>query len=434
MQKWTLDAWKKSQNTNEEETDEPSSKSESEEQEEVEHSDTTIQTAKQEVQVEINKQTKQYIDGMKNDLGKRLNAHSPIKNAERDFEKTIENYKGAKKLILHAFISPGDIVTMTAALRDLHKTYPKQFITDVDTNCPEIWENNPYITKIPHRKEGENIVCDVPDVKIIRMDYPLIHGCNDKPYHFIHGYAQNLADKIGLPHFLLNYYGGDIHISDEEKSWVSQVHEVLEFDPPFWLVNAGTKNDYTAKGWSFQRFQEVVNALPEIFFVQIGSKEHNHRLLKGKNVINLVGKTDLRQLIRLVYHSYGVLTGVSLPMHLAAAIEMHPRWKRKTRPCVVLAGGREPSQWEAYPHHSYLHTCGKLPCCDLGGCWKSRVEPLDIEDDPFEKENKSICKHPVTLPGGDKIPLCLDMIKTEDVVREICEYMNPMWDLTGEEN
>jgi hypothetical protein len=121
-------------------------------------------------------------------------------------------------------------------------------------------------------------------------------------------------------------------------------------------------------------------------------------------------------------------------MHLAAAIEMHPRWKRKTRPCVVIAGGREPSQWEGYPHHAYLHTCGKLPCCDLGGCWKSRTEPLELEDDPFPKENKSICKHPVTLPGGDVIPLCLDMIKTEDVIRQILEYMNPMWDLTGEEN
>ena len=50
----------------------------------------------------------------------------------------------AQKLILKNLLSPGDIVALTAAVRDLHKCYPDQFITDVRTPCPHLWENNPF--------------------------------------------------------------------------------------------------------------------------------------------------------------------------------------------------------------------------------------------------------------------------------------------------
>lgn len=41
-----------------------------------------------------------------------------------------------RKLILRNFQSPGDIVMLTAAVRDLHRTYPGEFITDVRTPFP----------------------------------------------------------------------------------------------------------------------------------------------------------------------------------------------------------------------------------------------------------------------------------------------------------
>ena len=48
-----------------------------------------------------------------------------------------------RRLILRNFQSPGDIVMLTAAVRDLHLTYPGEFVTDVRTSCPELWESNP---------------------------------------------------------------------------------------------------------------------------------------------------------------------------------------------------------------------------------------------------------------------------------------------------
>ena len=120
-----------------------------------------------------------------------------------------------------------------------------------------------------------------------------------------------------------------------------------------------------------------------------------------------------------MYHAAGVITCVSFAMHLSAAVEMHPRYNRQTRPTIVLAGGREPSVWEAYTNHAYLHTCGMLPCCENGGCWCSRVEPLGDGD---EKDTVNLCKLPIVSESGQTVPKCMDMITAEDVVRKIKQY------------
>ena len=100
------------------------------------------------------------------------------------------------------------------------------------------------------------------------------------------------------------------------------------------------------------------------------------------------------------------------------------------RACVVPAGGREPANWEAYPHHRFLSLNGALDCCDNGGCWKSRVFPLEDGED---EKDKSLCVYPeeinykITLPNSDKktklkIPKCMNMIKAKDVIRAVESY------------
>jgi ADP-heptose:LPS heptosyltransferase len=308
-----------------------------------------------------------------------------------------------KKLILQNFLSPGDIVMLTAAVRDLHLCYPGRFLTDIRTSCPQLWENNPYITPI---KDND------PDAEVIKCEYPLIHRSNQAPYHFIHGFIEFLNKHLCLD-IKPTRFKGDIHISPEEKSWISQIHEITGRDTPFWVIVAGGKRDYTIKWWEFRRFQAVVDYFKgKIIFVQVGDNGHYHPALK--NVIDLRGKTDLRQLVRLVYHSAGVVTPVSLAMHLAAAIEVKVRVP-KNRPCVVVAGGREPTHWEAYPHHQFLHTIGSLPCCDDGGCWKSRSVPLGDGD---EKDKPGhLC---VNLVG--RLPRCMDMIEPRHVIEAIDRY------------
>lgn len=309
-----------------------------------------------------------------------------------------------RKLILRNFQSPGDLVMLTAAVRDLHKCCPGQFLTDVRTPCPALWENNPNVTPLDDQD---------PEVQIIDCEYPLIHRSNDAPVHFIHGFVEFLNRRLGLA-CAATLFKGDIHISDLEKSWFSRIYEIVGTDVPFWLVVSGGKHDFTAKWWDPRRTQQVVDAFRgRILFVHVGEDSHHHPPLSG--VIDLRGKTNLRELVRLMYHAQGALTVVNLLMHLAAAVEVKGG-RPRNRPCVVVAGGREPSQWEAYPHHQYIHTNGALACCDNGGCWKSRVRPLGDGAEADRPEN--MCVDVV----GD-LPRCLDMITAADVIRRIELYV-----------
>lgn len=315
-----------------------------------------------------------------------------------------------RKLILRNQQSPGDLVMMLYAVTGLHAAFPKQYITDVRVSVPDIFKYNPLITPIRD---------DDPDATVIKMEYPHIHESNAKPHRFSTAFTSFLGAQLGLTIPPADF-AGVLPISPDEQSWISGVCEKLRRDVPYWVLNAGHKNDYTAKTWSFQRYQQLVDSLPDVWFVQIGSKEHNHPELHGPNLIRMVGQTDSRQLIRLVYNSFGVISPVSFAAHLSYAVPPHPRFKRRSRASVVLAGGREPAHWEQGPNQHFLHTHGMLPCCDHGGCWKSRVVPLNDGD----RKDKDTCVAPIMMDDGQWIPTCMALIEVDDVARIITRYMH----------
>ena len=185
-----------------------------------------------------------------------------------------------RKVNLRSFQCPGDIVMLTAAVRDLQRAHPDRFVVDVRTTAMSLWDNNPHLTPL---EEGD------PGVQVLEMQYPAIHQSNYRPYHFIHGYAQFLEDRLGV-RIPLTEFKGDIHISAQEKRWMSQVEE-LGFRGRFWIMMAGGKYDFTAKWWNPDFYQEVVDHFQgRIQFVQCGEAGHWHPPLKG--VINLIRKTD----------------------------------------------------------------------------------------------------------------------------------------------
>lgn len=316
------------------------------------------------------------------------------------------------KLILGNGQSPGDIVMLTAAVRDLHRRHPGRFLTDVRTPCPALWEHNPWLTPLAD---------DDPEAEFVACEYPLIHYSNERPGHFVQAFHADLSAQLGIP-LEPTAFKGDIHLSDEERAWFSQVQEITGDPVPFWIIVAGGKQDYTIKWWDHARWQRIVEHFAgRILFVQVGEAHHVHPPLRG--ALDLRGKTDLRQLVRLVWHAQGVVCPVTVLMHLAAAVEVKGGYPLN-RPCVVVAGGREPMQWEAYPHHQFLHTNGALFCCDNGGCWKSRTVALGDGD---EKDG-NLCVDVVAVADAPDeptrpLPRCMDMITAEDVIRRIELYV-----------
>src|SRR5204863_7154090 len=116
-----------------------------------------------------------------------------------------------RKLILKNGYSPGDIVMMTAAVRDLHLCYPKQFQTDVRSSCPDLWTHNPYVTPIEDSD---------PEAELIDCAYPLINRSNEAPYHCLHGYIEFLNERLGLA-IKPTFFKGDIHLSEQDKGGAS---------------------------------------------------------------------------------------------------------------------------------------------------------------------------------------------------------------------
>lgn len=304
-----------------------------------------------------------------------------------------------QKLVLIQKMSPGDIMMATVALRDLHKAYPGEYITDVRTPAMEIFENSPYIARIAPCEGEQEIIEElkaddkhppikVGDVLYCNLHYPLIHKSGVLGSHFADGMTQFLSEQIGRP-IPRTGLRPEIYLDQNEMNWPSPVTRETGDDDPYWVINAGAKSDYPLKQYPF--YQEVVDLLPDVKFVQIGQKEHLHKPLRG--VVDMVGKTSLRELFRVIHKAQGVLTCVSVPMHIAAAFK---------KPCVVVAGGREGTRWELYPDHQFLYTNGLLDCCLYDGCWRSKIEE---------------CSH-----VDEEIPRCMRLIRPEDVAQAIKRY------------
>jgi ADP-heptose:LPS heptosyltransferase len=261
-----------------------------------------------------------------------------------------------RPIILKHHLCHGDVLVMSAAIRSLHEQHPGKFLTAIDTNANVMYEYNPDVTPIEEVRAmgGEEI----------EMGYPNINHSDKRAIHFMGAYCDFLSSVLKVPIPLLTNRP-HVYLSKRERGWMDQVQQVTGKKQKFWLVNAGVKSDITTKQYPW--YQEVIDRLQgKVLFAQVGRTEHMHKPLRG--VVNLLDQTDDRQLMRMVYHSEGVLCGTTFLMHLAAALE---------KPAVILAGGREPRSWNTYPLQTLISTIGALPCCAKSACWKSRTVKLN---------------------------------------------------------
>lgn len=347
-----------------------------------------------------------------------------------------------RKILFVNYDSLTDALMLTAAVRDLQLHSYGGYMVDVHTLGMPIWDYNPHISRLDWRsvpydgeselaaneygfpEHGTKIICYDTEIQVVYCSTKGTFAASDRlkninAYHRIHAFGHDIADKLGLSTVLpIGELKGVVHLSDIEKSWISQVEEAKNFNN-FWLIQTGGPETQSSRWWDSGRYQRVVDEFRDkITFVQVGAADEYHPRLEG--VIDLVGKTDLRQMIRLMYHAAGYVGAPGFLMHLAAASPTRP-FERNGRPrppvkaAVIISGGQEPYQWFAYENHQILHTNGMLTCCEVGGCGKSRCE-IKHRLEPHPEE---LCSMPIKIGRDGITPKCLDMITVKMVVDRI---------------
>jgi ADP-heptose:LPS heptosyltransferase len=289
------------------------------------------------------------------------------------------------ELILKQWQAPGDLVVMTIALRDLHLSYPTLFKTEVVSCYPEIFYNSPYQSKVNENSSSVEIWYKEQRKK-------LIHG----GFHFSDAFIASFNNKLSLK-ILKTTIWPEIYLTDDEKD--PDYLKKFNIKKPYWVLNAGIKNDIPLKQYPPFFWQKVINYLNNeknkfgASIVQCGSTAAINPQFDG--VIDLVGSTkNIRDYFVIMYHSNGSMGHVSLHMHVAAAFR---------KPCIIIAGGRESFRWESYPGQSFFDVIGRLDCAKEIGCWLE-----------FPSECMKLTK--------SGVPLCYTLISPESIVTEVLKY------------
>lgn len=302
-----------------------------------------------------------------------------------------------QKVIIDFCMAPGDTVMLTGVILNLHLSHPGRFVTDVKCCGREtFFAGNPHLSHI------------ADDAGVMIAHLPLFGEAPDrKPVHVVEQLCDSLGAILGVS-IPCAQVRGDLYLTGQEKNWTPPV-------PKYIVVNAGGKRDSTCKWPDPVKMQQVVTAMPDVTFIQVGELctdgFHVHPRLIGSNVIDMLGKTTWRETIRLIHHSAGLLSPESATMHIAGALG-----KR----AVIVAGGRIGPSWAAYKDHIYLSAVGTLDCCRDRGCWKSRT--VRLVDEKFEDEK--LCVMPIIYPDR-AVPKCIDDTSAEKIVASIREILMP---------
>jgi len=276
---------------------------------------------------------------------------------------SLEGTKPLKILLRNTQTLLGDRLMFTPAVRDLKLNRPHWRIGVVSAG-PEVWANNPHIDPGVTEATADHVF-DIGPGDVTR-------GSKTNGLHIAQAFFDKLEKRlwgaaiISAPMDKHGPIRADLHLTEQENNY-----RVIDGD--YWVINTDT-GPMSAKRWPPEYFQQVIDKLPLLTFVQVGLGENNEYRLKGPNVIDMVDRTTIRELFSLVYNARGCVSLVSSLAHVAAAFE---------KPCVTIAGGREPDTFERYPFHRFIDTVGCLPCCREYACWHNALSACKDHDGKF---------------------------------------------------
>ena len=314
----------------------------------------------------------------------------------------------------------GDLVLTSNLLLNLHKNFPNRVIHLVaQPFAVELFRNIPWLEILPFNKTLKGNVEILKTIKGFDLAISPHRGLRTALTLFLARikervgfdkaeasflYTKRVQHVWGIHEVvrnqkLLTAVGLKIYTDELLLDWNEEelflVRKKYNLKPPYIVISPGA--NFSPKRWKPEYFGEVANYLQQIGFKVIltgGGKDYQTAAEVLKNiknpqgVINLVGKTTIRELIHLIKGANLVISNDSAPTHIAEAVGT----KVLTIYCATS------SHYGFYPRKGrYLEPSeGTLSC-----------HPC--------KPNPKTCK-----TGTWK---CVGLVKPEQVIKEIENYL-----------
>ncbi len=250
----------------------------------------------------------------------------------------------------------GDLILTTPLISSLKALYPDSHISLIAKPFgKEVLKNNPYLDElIIFDKKKQSTFSLIKKLKVSKFDIAISpHRSHRASYSL---FLARIPERIGF-----DKAGFSFLYTKRAKHTFDGTHEIdrnfrlLEFLPNFdknklqkypqiFLTEEENnfyknftleKNNYIVvapgskwqtKKWTEEGFREVIKRLSEDFkIVLIGGKEDiqtSEKILEGlniKNIINITGKTNLRQSFSIIKNAKALISNDSAPVHMAVA-------------------------------------------------------------------------------------------------------------------
>ena len=255
----------------------------------------------------------------------------------------------------------GDNACVTGIIRELYNSDINIKII-LFSRIPEFCYNNPYLKYnfninlfyylILKLFSGSNIV----ELNFNRYPYNSVHEFikNEKKFqkkHLAYFISGKLSKRIKYDLFQNEFYFS----KSEKKTYEKKFKNLGE---NFAIVNPHSKDSYTkVKGWGFNNFQETINKI-NIQWLQVGTNDEKNL----ENCINLNGKTNIRELLYLVYKAKFILCNEGYLNHLSSGFN---------KACFVIMSGFTTIEHVSYSNSIFIFRdpqIGCAPCYLTGEC------------------------------------------------------------------
>lgn len=289
----------------------------------------------------------------------------------------------------------GDVVLLTPILAELKRQYPNSKITLMTfPNALDAVVGLPFVDEVFFYDKNKDSIWKVIK-KMWRHDVALLFDLQYRPAlaaclaripvriglahkrkfwlthslpwekHMDHTYepyvfAEILQRTIGieLPRENLDkIYFPPISYNEEQVMANALEQYGFSINTPY--IACSPKTAFYLKDWPRENWRQLFSQLYDEYKIPVvvfGNYGKNNGLWDMHGVINLCGKTSLREVAFIIKNAKLLVNSCSLPIHIAAAFET---------PSVILYGYTDPKRWA--PRENCIIVAANLPCSPCDG-------------------------------------------------------------------